>query len=346
MRVLFFPHMDGNPYQRNLVSGLSKAGVDVSLASGYPLSTLETLLKSRPDVIHVHWIAPYLVNERLSISLVKSVVFIQATVVAKLLGMDVVWTVHNMLDHERRQPELELKVRRIYARMVDKIIVHCSAAQTSAVERYNLPSAEKTVVVPHGHYDDSYENTISQRRARDRLNLDHDPTTFLYLGRIRPYKQVPRLVEQFAEMPETDIRLVVAGNPTTQTEVRKMESTCRDDDRITTRFEFIPDEQMQVYLNAADAIVLPYRDVLTSGSAILGMTFGKPVVGPRVGCLPELLDGQPELLYDPDVDSLADSMRRAMTADLDAIGEQNRKQILEFGWKDIGSATADVYANL
>jgi beta-1,4-mannosyltransferase len=228
---------------------------------------------------------------------------------------------------------------------VDGIIVHCSAAEESVVQRYALPSKEKTHVVPHGHYDDSYEDTLSQRQARDRLDIDHDVTTFLYLGRIRPYKQVPRLVEEFAGMPETDIRLVVAGNPTDMAEVREMESICRTDDRITTTFEFIPDEDMQMYLNAADAIVLPYRDVLTSGSAILGMTFRKPIIGPMVGCLPELLNEQPDLLYDPDEDSLADAMRRAKTADLDAIGNQNRRRILEFDWADIASTTENVYSN-
>jgi len=346
MSVLFFPHMDGNPYQRKLAAGLSEAGVDVSLASGYPISTLRTLLSTRPDVIHVHWIAPYLVSEHLSISLVKSFVFLQATLVAKILGMDIVWTVHNMLDHERRQPDLELTARRIFARMVDGIIVHCSAAEESVVQRYDLPSKEKTHVVPHGHYDDSYEDTVSQRQARDRLDLDHDVTTFLYLGRIRPYKQVPRLVEEFAGMPETDMRLVVAGHPTDMAEVRKMESTSRTDDRIKTTFEFIPDEDMQIYLNAADAIVLPYRDVLTSGSAILGMSFRKPIIGPMVGCLPELLNEQLDLLYDPDEDSLAEAMRRATTTDLDTIGERNRERILEFSWEAIGSRTKGVYAQL
>lgn len=346
MRVLFFPHMEGNPYQEKLAAGLSEAGVDVSLASGYPVSTIRTFLRTRPNVIHVHWIAPYLVNERLSISLVKSMVFLQATLVAKLLGTDIVWTVHNVLDHERRQPDLELTVRQIYARLVDAIIVHCSAAEETVVRRYNLPSKAKTFVVPHGHYDDSYENTVSQRQARDRLGLDQDVTTFLYFGRIRPYKQVPRLVEEFAGMEGEDIRLVVAGNPTDETEVQRMQLTCREDDRITTRFEFIADEEMQVYLNAANAIVLPYRDILTSGSAILGMSFRKPIIGPCVGCLPELLDEQPELLYDPDVDSLADAMGQGRTADLDAIGERNRQRILEFEWDEIGSATGAVYDQL
>ncbi len=37
---------------------------------------------------------------------------------------------------------------------------------------------------------------------------------------------------------------------------------------MTLALETIPDDEMQVYLHAADAVVLPYRDVLSSGSAV------------------------------------------------------------------------------
>ncbi len=67
---------------------------------------------------------------------------------------------------------------------------------------------------------------------------------------------------------------------------------------MTLALETIPDDQMQVYLRAADAVVLPYRDVLSSGSAILAMTFGQPVIAPAIGCLPESLGSEGTILYD------------------------------------------------
>lgn len=344
MRVLFLPdHTDGNPYQRKLAEGLVAEGIDVSLASGYPLSTLRTILRSRPDVVHVHWIAPFLISGSLPASLLKSIVFLQATLLAKALGIDIVWTVHNILDHDRRQPRFELFARRVYARLSDAIIVHCAAAEETVVRRYGLTSREKTTVVPHGHYGSSYEDDIDRATARERLGLDPEAITFLYLGQIRPYKQVPRLVDAFGELPDEDVRLVVAGKPTDEAEARRTEVKSRDDGRITTEFGYIPDESLQVYLNAADAVVLPYRNILTSGSAILAMTFGKPVVGPRVGCLTGLLDQQDELLYDPETDSLADVLRRAADADLATLGEQNRQHVMELDWDEISSATRDIY---
>jgi glycosyltransferase involved in cell wall biosynthesis len=346
MRVLFLPdHTDGNPYQRNLAGELSAEGVDVFLASGYPLSTVRTILRSRPEVVHVHWIAPFLVTDNLAVSLVKSFLFVVATLVAKLLGIKVVWTVHNLLHHDRQHPRLELWVRRLYARLADGIIVHCSAAKESVMRRYRLSSGRKVFVVPHGHYGQNYPDTVGRECARDELGLTRDQVTFLYFGQIRPYKQVPRLIEAFSEL-ETDAQLVIAGKATDKSEAQRIRDMSRDEPRIELKLGYVPDEDLQTYLNASDVLVLPHRDVLTSGSAILGMTFQKPVVGPRTGCLPELLDEQDELLYDPDTGSLTAAMRRALDAELAEIGQQNNRRVMAYEWDAISTKTREVYEGI
>lgn len=74
---------------------------------------------------------------------------------------------------------------------------------------------------------------------------------------------------------------------------------------------------------AADPVLFSSRDVLTSGSAILAMTFDKPVVGPNIGCLPELLGGQTELLSEAGTDWIEDAMRWTADSDLRSFGERN-----------------------
>ncbi|SFG73077.1 Glycosyltransferase involved in cell wall bisynthesis [Halopelagius inordinatus] len=344
MKVLFLPDFtDGNPYQRRLSEGLSAEDVDVTLASGYPLSTLRTALKTRPDIVHVHWIAPFLVGDSILASLLKSVVFVLSTLLAKLLGVRVVWTVHNLLEHERRRPRFELFWRRLYARLADEIIVHCEAARDSVVEQYRLPTDSRVHVIPHGHYCSAHENTVSRGEARERLGVERDSTVFLYLGQIRPYKQIPRLVDTVRSLESPDVRLLVAGKPTDESLARAIEASAEGDSRIATELSYIPEEEVQTYFNAADAVVLPYRDILTSGSAVLSMSFGKPVVGPRTGCLPELLRTQPELLYDPDSESLDAALVRALDADLDLIGDRNYERVTELDWGGIAARTRDAY---
>jgi glycosyltransferase involved in cell wall biosynthesis len=50
----------------------------------------------------------------------------------------------------------------------------------------------------------------------------------------------------------------------------------------------VPDSEIQVYLRAADLVVLPFSETLNSGSALLALSFDRPVLVPRQGALAEL----------------------------------------------------------
>lgn len=342
MRVALFPHYDRNPYQRELVTGLDAAGVDVDLLSGRPVDTLRGLLRRRPDVVHVHWISPYLVTDSLLVSLLMSTVFLTGVLALRLLGVDVVWTVHNMAEHERRHERLERFVTRRFARRCSGIIVHCTAAR-DAVRREFLGEADVPVtVVPHGHYLDAYEHDTDRDAARAALDVHDEETVFLYLGYVRRYKGVDGLVEAFSRTTDPDYRLIVAGSPHDEGIRAEMLAAAATDDRVTTDLRFVPDAEVQTYMNAADVVVVPHVDVLTSGSAILAMSFGKALVAPTIGCLPETLAGQADLLYHPDEDLTA-VLDRAARTDLAALGARNRDTIGALSWADIGRRTAAVY---
>jgi hypothetical protein len=45
---------------------------------------------------------------------------------------------------------------------------------------------------------------------------------------------------------------------------------------------------VQLLFSAADLVVLPFSDIMHSGSAILALSFNKPVLVPARGALPEL----------------------------------------------------------
>jgi glycosyltransferase involved in cell wall biosynthesis len=151
------------------------------------------------------------------------------------------------------------------------------------------------------------------------------------------------LVEAFDEVEDSDARLLVVGKPTDEREAERIERLASGRSRVQTEFRFVPENEVQTYLNAADALVLPYQSILTSGTAVLGMSFGTPVVGPATGCIPEYLDEQLELLYDPERETVADAMGRATTADLADIGERNRAKAMTFRWDDIAQTTSAVY---
>ena len=67
--------------------------------------------------------------------------------------------------------------------------------------------------------------------------------------------------------------------------------------RVITSDFFAVDE-FQYYLNAADVGVLPFKEVMTSGTAIQALGFGLPLVLPQHGSMNDLIDETMGVLYD------------------------------------------------
>jgi beta-1,4-mannosyltransferase len=81
---------------------------------------------------------------------------------------------------------------------------------------------------------------------------------------------------------------LIAGSPSTQALGVVVTDAAAGDARIRMDLRFLPADDLQLHLNAADLLVLPYREVLNSGSAILALSFNRPVLIPRQGALSDL----------------------------------------------------------
>jgi len=75
-----------------------------------------------------------------------------------------------------------------------------------------------------------------------------------------------------------DALLLVAGNFPDKNYYETDQRVVRKRSRIRIEAGFIPNEMMQAYLFSCDAVVVPYREILTSGTAMLAMSFWSAVV--------------------------------------------------------------------
>ncbi|WP_157572907.1 glycosyltransferase [Halogranum rubrum] len=346
--VLFLPYYDDNPYQQELRAALNDQHVTVRTGDHEaPLPLLQSVVGDRPDVLHLHWAHSLFVMHNKLVTLVLGLRLLFELTVCKLMGVPIVWTVHNTLDHERRHPLIELTVRRVVARLCDGFITHGKHAREEVIDVYDISptDASRVAVVPHGNYIGSYPDDVSRREAREALSLPDDATVYLHFGNIRPYKGVTRLVETFGEMDDPDSHLLLAGRPPTNPDDRaRLFGLCERTDRVHTNFGFVPDDEIQHYFAASDAVVLPFERVLTSGSAVLAMSFGRPVVAPRMGCLPDTLSEKNDLLYDSDdPEGLRRQMQRVRDEDLSAVGSSNRIQAIQNDWGTAAERTYAVY---
>jgi glycosyltransferase involved in cell wall biosynthesis len=351
MTVIFLPdYTDGNPYQANLADALDE---EVALAGSEGILPILNAVRSNKDVsvVHVHWLDAYIFNpSSRSKTLLHTILTIAQLLIINLKNTPVVWTVHNLVSHESTYPWLERLFKHIIVRYIcDALFVHCEAVTAEIVAEYKLPDSicNKIHVINHGHYLNNYNDAISTEQARNELGLDQDKRIFLYFGQIRPYKGVPKLIEEFKSIESPDSLLLVVGSPAGDSLERAVRNKSTTDSRIRTILEFIPDNDIQIYMNAADCVVLPYNKITTSGSAVLAASFGKAIIIPRLGCVAEQLDEEGSVIYSPDnKNGLRSALVESLERNLSVMGEHNKQLARQRDWDGIANTTSQVYRKL
>jgi beta-1,4-mannosyltransferase len=346
LNVLFMPdYSRSNPYQRLLRRALRDRGVEVALSWGNGLFPVAKAVREngRTDVVHLHWPDYYFVRDSWIRSFVCAVRLLAELVALRARGIGLVWTVHNIQSHAGRHKRLELAVTRLLARLMDVVVVHCQAAKGLVRNRLGRSVADRLVVLPHGTYAGYYPNRISRTEARRRLAIGPDCFVFLFIGWIKPYKGIRRLLDAFSQLEDARLRLLICGRPAGREIADIVLAHAAMDRRLQARLEYLADDEIQLYMNAAEVVVLPYTHILTSGAAALALSFDKPVVAPRLGCLADMLDPRVDVLYDPtDQQGLERALREA-TATRGIKRSDASRRAATPAWPWIGRHTAHLY---
>ena len=262
---------------------------------------------------------------------------VAALLLARLLRYRVVWTVHNALPHE---PHAVDRALRWFLVRSARLVVHAEAAR-AGIPRSRRPPA----VVPHVHYIGCYPDDVPAAEARHALGLGVEYRVFVCFGQLRGYKGLDVLLDAFADLPDPRLRLVIAGRPATEDDALGVLAAAQRDARVRTHLRFIPDADVQRFLKAADFVVLPYRDVLTSGAALLALSFARPLVVPRSGCLAELERERCAIAYNADAPGAlraALAMAVAVT-DLEPWRRRAAAAARRRAWGPIAEAYARIY---
>ena len=335
---------DGDDYTTCFHAALRRQGVQVQQAEWSGRWLYANV--RRHDIVLLHWpsFLYYLPGSRLAtgINLLRFVAFMLAL---RLRGAKIAWTAHNLYPHDGGRAALSHRVgRRVVARLASAIGVHGKNAAERVGEEFGVAPA-KLVLLEHGHWVGFFANTVPRSAARARLAIPPDAFLFLFIGLCKPYKNLEYLVRSHAAMAQDDSLLWIVGRFQSKDYYAQVTqaATQAAPSRTTIRDEFIAAEDMQTYLNACDAVVLPYREILTSGAAMLAFSFGRPVVAPRMGTLKELVTEECGVLYDPGAEgALTAALRRARERHFNA-GTIIRRA-LQYSWDHSARAFAQKIA--
>lgn len=344
---MVFP-LDNSPYGKSLYGEMRRRGARVNyLGRSTPSHVLnifllpfETMYRRvrGAQILHIHWVYEFTFSRASRFALVRWVAqvwFLLWLEVCLLLRVRLVWTAHNVLPHQPVFAD-DVRARRALVRACTLVFAHSEAALDELAVLGAV--AKRTAIIQHG--------PIAPSLPVDSLRIpgsDDGPRRFLFLGRIQEYKGVEDLLRAFIALPShVNAKLLVVG----QCYGRDLKSRLQElgemrAEDVVLRLERVSDEEVTRLLADADAVVLPFRRVTTSGSAMLALSHGRPLIVPRLPGLAMLPDDA-VLRYDAEHEGLIEAIAYLAHADANAVAAMSAaafKYSSSVNWQEIATIT-------
>jgi glycosyltransferase involved in cell wall biosynthesis len=348
MKVLALPR-DPNPYQRLLYQACAQHGMRVRYVGDLtPSHTLNLLLlplelavwRARGwDTLHVHWVFGFRLpgaGRVPGLARLSELWYRVVLALAQRLHLRLVWTAHNALPHEQVFED-DAAARRALVGASDLVVTHSSATLRALEEIGARP--RRSAVIPPGPFHPKVDVGGLRRPGSGPSGVRR----LLFFGKVIAYKGVEELLEAARRLPaDVGVRIGVVGECLDGDLRSRIEGLAdRADERVELRLERVPDDEVTRLMSEADAVVLPFRRVTTSASALLAMEHGRPLVLPDLPAFEDLPD-EAVLRYDGTVEGLAGAIREIASWDperLDAAGSASRAYADGLSWTEAADRT-------
>lgn len=337
-----------SPYNRLLYTSMQKLGATVEEFS------IWRVVSRRYDIVHFHW-PEYCVNGRGPLAaLFWSGALFGAMWWIRIRGGSAVWTVHNLGSHLQQHPIIERHFWKTFTALLNAYISLTKKGGEQARHRFPSLCSIPGFVIPHGNLRDAYPaSDISRELARARLGITTSARVLAFFGAIDPYKGVIELAEQFSAVTDDRAILLIAGKCfLPPTEQKQLENIAAGDPRVVLHLEYIRDADVACYIRAADLVVLPFRDILNSGSAILALSLDRPVLVPAKGSMSELEEfAGPDWVRLYSGELASEVLQRELDRATSSSALRGHCRALEAGWdglhwRDLAQLTLAAYYSL
>lgn len=224
-------------------------------------------------------------------------------------------------------------------KQAEHIICNSEATAQDICHFYRIP-AHKITPIPLAH--DSQHFRVPETADRPPLDRPY----FLYVGRHDPYKNLQRLIQAFAALPDrTHYELWIAGSPDPRyTPLLKTQALELEISKQVKFLDYVPYDQLPILLNRSIAMVYPSLWEGFGFPVLEAMACGTPVITSNLSSMPEVA-GDAAILVDPynEAEITAAMYRIAtdpqMQTQLRSAGLQQSQR---FSWIKTGQATSEV----
>jgi glycosyltransferase involved in cell wall biosynthesis len=338
MKVFMIPK--NHEYINRLKRSLEAVDVKVEILKPFHYSSLMNLLKMiyfrlrGHKIIHVHWlyIFPFGMGMRFFHIFCKS------------FGIRVIWEMHNIIPHHCTKHDRN-NAKWFYEK-VDAIIFHCEDDVGRSKEMLKTSMDKAHIVIPHGSFNESYENRISKDDARKLLHIPENKKVILCFGFIRKNRGYEFLIEAAKDMHDTII--LIAGKVLEKDVYRMLLNYERKVSNLRLFAKWIPDEEIQWYFNACDIVVLPYTEITTSGVIPLAYAFSRPVITSDIGGMRYVVNANTGILVRPrDISALRKAIEELLSMDFEVMGRYAREYARkEFSWESNARKIKELYDSI
>ena len=266
------------PYISLLAAALRERGV---LLDEY--RTIDVLCQP-PDVIHFHWPEHTLNRSRLR-RRVRGLLLLTTLRFARWRGAALVLTAHNASPHDLTLDRFDAWFMRSFDRLVDGVLVLSRSGWIDVVRE--RPRLANSVVMHtrHGDFRSAYPAPPPPEEARREMGIDPIQKTVVFAGQVRRYKGVLALLDAARDL---DLQVVVAGACEDAALRSELQRRAAADPQLHLRLRHLSASELSQIIGAGTAVVLPYRRVLNSGSALLALSLSRPVILPDTPTFREL----------------------------------------------------------
>lgn len=303
-----------------------------------PLSWLNEGVTVQGDILHAQWW-----------SFPLFFVYLTISACFKLKKKPVVFTVHNVMPHEKSF--LFFKMSQLLFKLGDHFIVHSNINKRQMAGFYGIPMG-KISVIAHGSLDFHRRKAADPKKIRKAFGIAPGQKVILIFGAVRPYKGIDTAIKAFAEVvvkiPEA--RLLIAGRLWEDwAPYERLITQLKLHGKVILHLEYIPSGEVHRFFEAADLCIFPYHHFDSqSGAGLTAISFRKPMIVSETGGLPDLVKdkrwivppGNHVALAQAVIDCLKDpALLGDMASDAEALASR-------FSWPEIAKQTEKIYQKL
>jgi glycosyltransferase involved in cell wall biosynthesis len=254
-------------------------------------------------------------------------------------------TIHDCI-HLRFPQYLPGRLAHLYARAsmwrsakkADCILTVSEASKRDILHFFDVAPEKVTVI--YNAIDERFLGPPDAKRmelVRQRYQLDHP--FVLYVGNIKPHKNLERLMAAFAQLRsagDEDLRLVIIGDELSKYPPLRQAVHRHRLEKYVRFFGFQPYDTLAAFYRLARVFVFPSLYEGFGLPPLEAMACGTPVVTSNVSSMPEVAGGA-ALLVDPhDPASIAAGLHRAATDQTLRVElmEKGLARARQFSWAD------------